>query len=73
MTTISLRVTDAEAMVIREYAKVHAKNTSDFLRELALEKIENDIDMAVYSKAMASHSETPEDISHDDMMRELGL
>ena len=43
------------------------------MRDSALEKIENEIDVKLQYQGMNDHKENPQDISFDDMVTELGL
>lgn len=73
MSIISLRLNKDEDRLIREYAKVKGISISDLIREATLEKIEDDIDIALYDEAMKEHEENPKDISFREMMKELEL
>lgn len=73
MTSISLRVDDQEEKLIKEYAKAKNINVSALIRMSILEKIEDDIDLDLYTKAMKNHKDSPSAISFDDMMKELEL
>lgn len=43
MSTISIRLSDDEAKLIREYTKINEINMSAFVRDLILDKIEEDL------------------------------
>lgn len=43
MSTISIRLSDDEAKLIREYTKINEINMSTFIRDLILDKIEEDL------------------------------
>lgn len=73
MGIISLRLNKDEDKLIRDYAKVKGISISDLVREAAIEKIEDDIDISLYNEAMKDHKENPQDISFDEMMEELDL
>ncbi|HZJ76096.1 MAG TPA: DUF6290 family protein [Oscillospiraceae bacterium] len=73
MSTISLRISDKESKLIRDYAKTKGISISDLVREAIMEKIEDDIDINLYMESMKKHRDNPEDISFDEMMKELDL
>ncbi|SFL91586.1 MULTISPECIES: type II toxin-antitoxin system RelB family antitoxin [Salibacterium] len=73
MSTISLRMNEEEEKLIKEYAKINNLSISELLRSSVLEKIENDIDLKLYHQAMKDHHNDPNDISFDEMMKELDL
>jgi len=71
MTTISLRIDPEDEKVIKEYAKSKNISVSSLLRDSALEKIEDEIDLDLYKQAMQEYHENPQSISFDDMLQEL--
>ncbi|NLW39987.1 MAG: ribbon-helix-helix protein, CopG family [Tissierellia bacterium] len=73
MSIISLRISSEEDKLIRDYAKTKGISISDLVREAVMEKIEDDIDINIYTEAMKEHEENPQDISFDEMMEELDL
>lgn len=64
---------EQEEKLIKEYAKLNNISISELFRSSVLEKIENDIDLKLYHQAMAEHRDTPNDISFDEMIKELDL
>lgn len=46
MTTISLKVNDEDAKLIREYAASNGLSLSEFVRETLLERIEDEMEMS---------------------------
>ncbi len=73
MSIISLRMNEQEEKLIKEYARVNNVSVSELFRSSVLEKIENDIDLKLYHQAMVEHRNDPNDISFDEMIKELGL
>ncbi len=73
MNSITLRMNDDENRLIRDYAKANNITISELMRQSVLEKIEDEIDLAIYEQAMQEHKEDPQDISFDEMMTELGF
>lgn len=43
MATISLRLSNEEELLIRNYVKMHKMNLSEFIRDTILNKIEDDL------------------------------
>jgi len=64
---------EQEEKLIKEYAKVNNVSISELFRSSVLEKIENDIDLELYHQAMKEHHNNPNDISFDEMVKELSL
>jgi hypothetical protein len=73
MSFITLRISEKEEQLIKEYAKVNNISISELFRSSVLERIENDNDLKLYHEAMKEHHHTPGDISFDDMMKGLNL
>ncbi|WP_338489301.1 type II toxin-antitoxin system RelB family antitoxin [Ruoffia tabacinasalis] len=73
MSTVTFRVTDEEKAFIQSMADLNGLSLSELARTKLLEGLEDRIDMALYEKAMKAHELNDESISHQDMLRELGL
>ena len=73
MSIISLRMNEQEEKLIKEYAKVKNVSISELFRSSVLEQIENDINLKLYHQAMKEHHNDPNDISFDEMGKELDL
>ena len=54
MTTMTLRMDDADAEVVRKYAAFEGVSISDFLRDAVFEKIEDSQDLADLRAAAAA-------------------
>jgi RHH-type rel operon transcriptional repressor/antitoxin RelB len=70
MATFSLRVGKNEERLLREYAKIHNISVSELLRDAAIEKISDEIDLSLFDKAMAAMSTT---FSLAEVKKELDL
>lgn len=73
MSTVTFRVTDEEKSFIQAMADLNGISLSELARTKLLEGLEDQIDMALYEKAMKSHELNDESISHQEMLQELGL
>lgn len=71
--SISLRLSDAEATLIKNYAAMNRMSVSDLVRQTVLGRIEDEIDLTAYEKAMAEHKENPVTFTLDEVEKELGL
>ena len=71
MTVISLRIDEKEDRLIKEYAKAKNISVSAIIRNSVLEKIEDEIDLNLYTQAMNEHKRNPQSISFEDMLEEL--
>lgn len=71
--TFTLRISEDDSNLIRDYAKLHGLSVSEFLRRAALERIEDEIDLETYRRAKEEFDSDPVTYSHDDVERMLGL
>ena len=70
MSTISLRLNERDYEIIKHYAKMNNISVSKLLRDTAIEKIEDEIDVSLFDKALADLEHTS---SLDEVKKELGL
>ena len=71
--TVSLRLNDADAMLIKKYAEMKGQSVSDIIRQSVLERIEDEFDLSAYEAAMNEYRADPVSFSLDDVEKELGL
>lgn len=67
---ISLRLDQEEENLIRQYAKLNHITLTDLIKNAVIEKIENEIDLKSFNKAMKEMEKT---YSFEDVKKELGL
>ncbi len=70
MSTISIRLSDKEDLLVKNYAKMHKISVSELIRASVIEKIEDEIDLKIFDGALASMKRT---YSLDEVKKELGL
>ncbi len=73
MMTISIRLSPAEAELIKGYAKMKNQSVSDVMRKAILEQIEEEYDLELYEKAMTEYLKDPVTYSLDEVEKELGI
>lgn len=73
MTTISLRLNDADSMLIKKYAEMNGISISDLVRQSVIEHIEDEMDLKAYEKATAEYRENPVTYTHDEVKKMLEL
>jgi uncharacterized protein (DUF1778 family) len=71
--SISFRVNEKEMSVIKSYADIRGTTVSDAVREAILEKIEDEFDLNVYTKAMEEHKKEKKTLTHNEMLKQLDL
>lgn len=70
MSTISLRLNDRDDELVRKFAAIHNVSVSELIRNAIIEKIENEIDVELFDKAVA---ETQSVYTLDETKKKLGL
>lgn len=71
--TISLRLSNEDAMLIKKYAEINSLSISDLIRQSVLERIETEYDLEMFDKAMKEYKNNPVTYSLNDVEKELGL
>ncbi|HIY93056.1 type II toxin-antitoxin system RelB family antitoxin [Companilactobacillus sp. HBUAS56275] len=71
MATISFHLDDFDEKVIRNYAKSKDMSLSSFLRSVAIEKIEDDIDDELYEQSLQNSKNECQDVTLDDLKKAM--
>ena len=58
-TTITIRLDEADKSLITDYAGAFGKTVSDFMREAALDHIEDELDLKAWEEAKREFDEDP--------------
>ena len=70
---VSIRLSEQETSLIKDYAKLYNTSVSDIIRRSILERIEDELDLRAYEKAKAEYLADPVTYSLDDVAKELGI
>lgn len=70
MAIISVRMTERDNKLIKEYAAMHNISISDLIRNAVIEKIEDEIDIKSFDNALR---EMKKSYSLGDVKKELGI
>ena len=71
--TISIRLNEEDAKLIKSYAELNKTTISEFVRNAIMEKIENEYDLECYYKAKKEFDENPKTYTLEEVKKELGL
>lgn len=71
--TISLRLSDEDGDLFKQYAEMKGITVSELIRQSVLERMEDEYDLKIYEKAIAAFQENPVTYSLNEAERELGL
>lgn len=70
MPTISVRMTERDDKLIKEYAEMHNVSVSDLIRNTVIEKIEDEIDIESFDNALR---EMKGSYSLSEVKKDLGI
>jgi len=71
--SISVRLTDEEAQLIKRYAALKRLSVSDVVRNAVLEKIEDEFDLKTALQALEEHKKNLVTYTHDEVKKILEL
>jgi hypothetical protein len=71
--TISLRLNDNEAKLVKAYAKICNMSYSEMFRRALFEKIEDEFDIKDFAEAKAEHEANPKTFTFDEVLKMLNL
>ena len=71
MPTMTMRLDETDAAIVRKYAEFEGKTISDFVRDAVFEKIEDQQDLTTMREALAADNGVRH--SHEQVLTELGL
>ncbi len=71
MPTMTMRLDETDAEVVRKYAEFEGKTISDFVRDAVFEKIEDQQDLATLREAIAVDDGVR--YTHEQVLAQLGL
>ena len=71
MPTMTMRLDETDAEVVRKYAEFEGKTISDFIRDAVFEKIEDQQDLAAQREAITTDNGVR--YTHEQVLAQLGL
>lgn len=71
--SFSIRLNAEEEKLFKSYANFHELSLGEAMKTALLEKIEDEYDIVLAEQAHEEYLKNPETISHEDLMKELGL
>lgn len=71
MPTLTMRLDETDAAIVRKFAEFEGKTISDFVRDAVFEKIEDQQDLTTLREAIAADNGVRH--SHEQVLSELGL
>lgn len=70
--SITMRVTEKERKLIKEFADFYGMNTSEYIRKVVLEKIEDEFDLKAYEEAEAEFEKNPKTYTLQEVIDNYG-
>lgn len=71
--TISLRLSEKDASLIKKYAEINNITVSELVRQSVIEKIEDEYDLSSFNKSYSEYTTDNKTYSLNDVKKELGL
>lgn len=71
--TISVRLSDKDTKLIKDYAELNNISLSDLIRNAIIEKIEDEYDLECYNNALKEFKNNPKTYTLEEVKKELGL
>jgi len=71
--SISLRLSNEEAELIKRYAAMKKLSVSDVVRNAVLEKIEDEFDLKIALRALEERKKNPVTYTHEEIRKMLEL
>ena len=73
MCTFSIRLTEAEKKLIKEYSKLNNKSMSEVLKAAFFEKMEDEFDIKMADEAYKEYKKDSKKYTLNEARKELGL
>ncbi|WP_313510961.1 type II toxin-antitoxin system RelB family antitoxin [Enterococcus sp.] len=73
MSTITFRVSEEEKEFLEKISEFENVSLSDFVRQQAIKAAEDLVDYQTYLTLIEEHEKEDKSISHEQMVKELGL
>ena len=70
---ISIRMSEKELKLVKQYAELNGSSVSEVMRKAILEKIEDEFDLVLYEKAVASYKKDDKTYTLDEAKTLLGI
>ena len=70
--SISLRVSEEESKIIKEFAGFYGMNTSEYIRKVIMERIEDEFDLIAYKDAEAEFLKNPKTYTLEEVIDGYG-
>ena len=70
--SITMRVTEKEQNLIKEFAGLSGLNVSEYIRKVVMERIEDEFDLQAYEQATAEFNKNPKTYSLQEVLEGYG-
>lgn len=70
--SITMRVSEKERQLIKEFADFYGMNTSEYIRKVVFEKIEDEFDLKAFEEAEADFEKNPKTYTLQEVIDNYG-
>ncbi len=71
--SISIRMTEKEKQIVREYSKLNGLSVSEVMRQAIFEKIEDEYDVLIIEEAVTEYEKEPKSYSLEEVKKILDV
>lgn len=69
--TFTVKMNEKESTLVKDYATLKGTTVSDIIRSAVLDRIEDELDLAAYEKALADYIKNPKTYTLDEVEKEI--
>ncbi|MGI6359709.1 MAG: type II toxin-antitoxin system RelB family antitoxin [Acholeplasmatales bacterium] len=71
--SISIRMTEREKQIVKEYSKLNGLSVSEVMRQAIFEKIEDEYDVLIIEEAVNEYEKEPKSYSLEEVKKILDI
>lgn len=69
--TFTVKMNEKESTLVKDFATLKGTTVSDIIRSAVLDRIEDELDLVAYEKALADHIKNPKTYTLDEVEKEI--
>ena len=69
--TFTVKMNEKESTLVKDFATLKGTTVSDIIRGAVLDRIEDELDLAAYEKALADYIKNPKTYTLDEVEKEI--
>lgn len=69
--TFTVKMNEKESTLVKDFATLKGTTVSDIIRSAVLDRIEDELDLVAYEKALADYIKNPKTYTLDEVEKEI--